>query len=104
MFLEIATTVGALVGAALVLHLRVSVISIIFGVVLLYSAYASMTEHEHSSGNVGPDHIATLLRMDSPYPTPNGLASYHVRGCPHGLVLIFLSGRLSRSFSFDFRV
>src|SRR5260370_34185345 len=95
MFLEIATTVGALVGAALVLHLRVSVISIIFGVVLLYSAYASMTEHEHSSGNVGPDHIATLLRMDSTYPTPNGLESYHVRGVPQGFGLMFVAGGLS---------
>src|SRR5712664_4258319 len=45
MFLEIATTVGALVGAKLVLHLHVSIISIIFGVVLLYSAYASITQH-----------------------------------------------------------
>jgi len=44
MFLEIATTVGALVGAALIVYLRVSIISIIFGVVLLYSAYASLTE------------------------------------------------------------
>ncbi len=95
MFLEIATTVGALVGAALVLHLRVSVISIIFGVVLLYSAYASMTEHEHSSGNVGPDHIATLLRMDSAYPTPHGLESYHVRGVPQGFGLMFVAGVLS---------
>src|SRR5260370_21599295 len=96
MFLEIATTVGALVGAALVLHLRVSVISIIFGIVLLYSAYASITEHEHSSGNVGPVHIATLLRMDSTYPTPDGLESYHVRGVPQGFGLMFVAGRLSR--------
>src|SRR6266478_2673748 len=64
MFLEIATTVGALVGAALILHLRVSIISIIFGVVLLYSAYASMTEHTHSDANDGPDRIATWLAMD----------------------------------------
>src|SRR5260370_38896703 len=95
MFLEIATTVGALVGAALVLHLRVSVISIIFGVVLLYSAYASMTEHEHSSGNVGPDHIATLLRMDRTSPTPNGLKSYHVRERPQRFGLMFVAGVLS---------
>ena len=38
MFLEIATTLGALIGAGLVLYLLVSLISIIFGVVLLYSA------------------------------------------------------------------
>jgi len=96
MFLEIATTVGALVGAALVLHLRVSVISIIFGVVLLYSAYASMTEHdEHASTNAGPDRIATWLKMDSTYPTENRLESYHVRGVPQGFGLMFVAGVLS---------
>src|SRR5262245_60287448 len=37
-FLEIATTVGALVGVVTALHLGVSVISVIFGLVLIYSA------------------------------------------------------------------
>ena len=95
MFLEIATTVGALVGAALVLHLRVSVISIIFGVVLLYSAYAAVTEHADSSANAGPDRIASWLKMDSTYPTPNGPVSYHVRGVPQGAGLMFVAGVLS---------
>jgi uncharacterized protein len=95
MFLEIATTVGALVGAALILHLRVSIISIIFGVVLLYSAYASMTEHTHSGANDGPDRIATWLKMDSTYPTANGMESYHVRGVPQGFALMLVAGVLS---------
>lgn len=95
MFLEIATTIGALVGAALILHLRVSIISIIFGVVLLYSAYASMTEHTHSGANEGPDRIGTWLKMDSAYPTVNGMESYHVRGVPQGFVLMFVAGVLS---------
>jgi len=94
-FLEVATTVGALVGAALVLHLRVSVISILFGIVLLYSAYASMTDHPHSSVNAKPDRIATWLRMDSTYPTAEGLESYHVRGVPQGFGLMFVAGVLS---------
>ncbi len=95
MFLEVATTVGALVGAALVLHLRVSVISILFGTVLLYSAYASMTDHAHSSANAKSDRIATWLRMDSTYPTADGLESYHVRGVPQGFGLMFVAGVLS---------
>src|SRR5208282_2703339 len=41
MFLEIATTVGALAGASIATRLPTSAIAIIFGVVLLYSAYAS---------------------------------------------------------------
>jgi len=95
MFLEIATTIGALVGAALVLHLHVSIISIIFGVVLLYSAYASITEHADSGADAGPDRIATRLNMDSTYPTPNGMQSYHVRGVPQGFLLMFVAGVLS---------
>jgi len=94
-FLEVATTVGALVGAALVLHLRVSVISILFGIVLLYSAYASMTDHAHSSANAKPDRIATWLKMDSTYPTADGLESYRVRGVPQGFGLMFVAGVLS---------
>ena len=41
MFLEIATTVGAVVGASVASRLPTSTISIIFGIVLLFSAYAS---------------------------------------------------------------
>jgi uncharacterized membrane protein YfcA len=95
MFLEIATTIGALAGAALVLHLHVSAISVIFGLVLLYSAYASLTEHAHSTNSVEPNRIATWLNMDSTYPTPNGLESYRVRGVPQGFALMFVAGVLS---------
>jgi len=95
MFLEIATTVGALVGATLVLHLRVSIISIIFGVVLLASAYSSIKEHSNPIADLGPDRIATWLKMDSTYPTENGLESYHVHGVPQGFGLMFVAGVLS---------
>ena len=95
MFLEIATTVGALAGAALILYLRVSILSVIFGVVLLYSAYASLTEHADSKKALEPDRIATWLKMDSTYPGANGMESYHVRGVPQGFALRFVAGVLS---------
>ena len=95
MFLEIATTIGALVGAGLVLYLRVSVISIIFGGVLLYSAYASITEAPHDNEDLGPDRLGILLKMDGSYPTASGFASYHVRGVPVGFALMFVAGVLS---------
>ena len=95
MFLEVATTVGALVGAKLVLHLHVSIISMIFGVVLLFSAYSSITEHAHPIADGAPDRIATWLKMDSTYPTENGLESYHVHGVPQGFGLMFVAGVLS---------
>ena len=95
MFLEIATTIGALVGAGLVLYLRVSVISLIFGLVLLYSAYASLSEHPRSLTQTGPDRIAGWLRLDGSYPASEGMQSYHVQGVPLGFVLMFVAGVLS---------
>lgn len=95
MFLEIATTIGALVGAGLVLYLRVSVISIIFGVVLLYSAYASLSEHPHSPTQARPDRIAGWLGLDGSYPTAAGMESYNVNGVPLGFALMFVAGVLS---------
>jgi uncharacterized protein len=95
MFLEIATTIGALTGAAVALYLHVSVISIIFGVVLIYSAVASLRERSDETRDLGPDPIATWLRMDSTYPTANGVTQYHVRGVPLGFVLMFVAGVLS---------
>lgn len=95
MFLEIATTLGALAGAGLVLYLRVSVISVTFGVVLLYSAYASLSEHPALSADARPDRIATWLKMDSTYPTDSGLQSYRVHNVPLVSVLMFVAGVLS---------
>src|SRR5450755_158633 len=95
MFLEIATTIGALAGAALALYLRVSVIAIIFGVVLIYSAIASLSEKSDGVRDVQPDRMATWLRMDSTYPTETGLQKYHVRNVPAGFGLMFGAGALS---------
>src|SRR5512135_235454 len=45
MFLEIATTLGALAGASLAAVLAPSVIAVVFGVVLVYSAFLSSRPH-----------------------------------------------------------
>jgi uncharacterized membrane protein YfcA len=84
MFLEIATTIGALAGAGLALYLHASVIAVIFGLVLLYSAYASLREGSHA-----------WLRMDGTFPGEHGLESYHVRGVPLGFAMMFVAGVLS---------
>jgi uncharacterized protein len=95
MFLEIATTIGALSGAALALYLRVSIIAVIFGLVLLYSAYASFRKESDVTADERVDRIATWLRMDSAYPTANGLTSYHVRNIPLGFLIMYIAGVLS---------
>jgi len=95
MFLEMATTVGALAGAALVLYLHASVIAVIFGFVLIYSALASFHEGSPLKDDLGPNRIATWLGMDSTYPTSTGFEGYHVRGVPMGFLLMLVAGVLS---------
>ena len=95
MFLEIATTIGALAGAGLALYLHASVIAVIFGLVLIYSAYASLREGSHAVKEQPPDRIATWLRMDGTFPGEHGLEGYHVRGVPLGFAIMFVAGVLS---------
>ncbi len=94
MFLEIATTFGALAGAALAAHLPNGAIAVTFGVVLLSSALLSGRQH-HDIAVPHPDWLAEHLRLDSSYPTPQGLVAYHVRGVPQGFGLMFVAGALS---------
>jgi uncharacterized membrane protein YfcA len=95
MFLEIATTLGALSGTVVAVYLHASMIAVIFGAVLIYSAYASLRQQDHATQDLGPDRLASWLRMDSSYPAEHGFESYHVRGVPGGFVLMFVAGVLS---------
>lgn len=95
MFLEIATTVGALVGATLTARLSTSLIAVIFGVVLIYSAWISSRPRRDHLGGDQADPLATLLRMDASYPTPEGSQPYHVHAIPTGFSLMFVAGVLS---------
>jgi uncharacterized protein len=95
MFLEIATTVGALVGAFLATKLPVAAIAIIFGLVLLYSAVlSSRPQHEHSDASPA-DPWATRLKLHGEYPTAYGPQPYQVRAIPLGFSLMFGAGALS---------
>jgi uncharacterized membrane protein YfcA len=95
MFLEIATTVGALLGATVAAKLSTAVIAVIFGLVLIYSAYLSSHPKAEVVSDAPPDRLATLLRMAGNYPTPAGMQAYHARAIPTGFSLMFLAGTLS---------
>jgi uncharacterized membrane protein YfcA len=96
MFLEIATTMGALAGAFLAAKLPVTAIGVIFGAVLLYSAYHSLNPKPELSGMDDPhDRLAALLKLDGTYPIEHGPATYHVRAVPLGFGLMGVAGVLS---------
>jgi uncharacterized protein len=94
MFLEIATTVGAVCGAFLATRIPTAAIAIIFGLVLLYSAWTSIAQPpEVAAPETG--RFARLLRLDGHYPTPEGDRAYHVTGVPAGFGLMWIAGALS---------
>lgn len=96
MFLEMATTLGALLGAAVAGIISTRIIAVIFGIVLLYSAYLSVRPHPRSDPQKdSSDPLAEILRMNGSYPTANGSISYHVHAIPTGFSLMFVAGTLS---------
>jgi hypothetical protein len=96
MFLEVATTIGALGGAYLAVRVDPSGIAIIFGLVLLFSAFMSWRGPPAEGKNVGPpDRLAAYLKLEGSYPTPSGPVSYRAQHVPLGFGMMALAGVLS---------
>src|SRR5712692_8625568 len=95
MFLEIATTIGALLGAFLATRIPTSALVIIFGAVLLYSAYLSRKPRTQAERSLPPDPLATRLRLNGTFPDLEGRRSYNVQRVPTGFSLMFGAGALS---------
>jgi len=95
MFLEIATTVGALLGAYLATWIPTTAIAIVFGIMLLYSAYISRRTRPPELRSLPPDPLATRLRLNGNFPDLDGERSYNVQRVPAGFSLMFGAGALS---------
>jgi uncharacterized protein len=96
MFLEIATTLGAIGGAAIAGHVATGVVAVIFGLVLLGAAASSLRRApDPTVGDAPADPIAKALRLDGSYPGLRGPVEYKVRHVPAGFGLMALAGGLS---------
>lgn len=95
MILEVATVAGAIGGAALARVTPVAVLSTIFGVIMLWTAWQSRKAPPKSTGDAEPDALSTRLGLDSTYPTPEGPRAYRVHHVPAGFAVMFGAGVLS---------
>lgn len=95
MFLEIATTLGALCGAMLATNASTHVIAVVFGIVLLASAYLSERPLPLLPCKDEPNPLAVWLKLDGSYPADHVQKTYHVRRVPIGFGLMFVAGTLS---------
>ncbi len=95
MFLEIATTLGALCGAFLAAKVSTASIAVIFGVVLIYSAFLSRKPRPPSERDIPEDPLATRLRLNGNFPDADATRHYNVQHVPAGFGLMFGAGALS---------
>ena len=97
-FLEVATTSGAIVGASVATVLPGPAIEVVFGVVLLVSVYLTLSLREPATevtpvpGNEG---LPRRLRLAGSYPTPVGEVAYAPRRVPLGFGIMAGAGMLS---------
>ncbi len=95
MFLEIATTLGAILGAFLAGRIGTHTLAIIFGLVLIQAAYHSFKGLPEGDPIVESDSLARRLRLGGTYPAGGKLQEYGVRHVPAGFGLMFGAGALS---------
>lgn len=97
MFLEIATTTGAVIGAIVAMYLDKMYIAIIFGCVLIFSSIRSITKKEQAEDYTAPgDKLGDKLKLNGSFPTPDGkVVKYNVHNVLGGYSLMTLAGILS---------
>lgn len=100
MLLEVATTAGALCGAVLALYLPVPALSILFSLVLLYTAFTTFRSRVPDHPDLPPDPLATRLGLNGHAPTrlPDGAPGtrpYFPRRVPAAFAVMFGAGVLS---------
>ena len=95
MFLEVATTIGAVLGSYLATRVSPAWLAIVFGLVLLHAAWQSGRHHEEATQPTRKDPLATRLRLNGEYPTREGLAQYQAQRVKTGFALMFGAGTLS---------
>lgn len=95
MFLETATTIGAVLGALIGLHVSGNIVAVVFGIVLLYSAYISSRPREDHGAQMQSSKLGTALKLSGTYPTANGMQAYNVVRVPMGYFMSLAAGILS---------
>src|ERR1700734_884518 len=94
MFLEVATTLGALGGAYLTARVSTHAIGITFGVVLLYSAWSSFRGPHHETTQAR-SLLAERLKLSGDFPAAHGREAYTAQNIPAGFGIMFIAGILS---------
>jgi len=94
MFLEIATTIGAVGGAVIAVYTPTNTIAILFGAILLFSAAMTIRKKNQEASTEGSP-LSYKLKLNSSYPTKDGEVSYKLKNVGAGFSIMALAGVLS---------
>ena len=95
MFLEIATSIGAVCGAAVAIYLNNNIIAVIYGCVLLLTAAMQQRRKSDHDGVKGSE-MARRLRLYGTFPQKDGsLKHYELRHVGGGFRVLYVAGVLS---------
>ena len=95
MFLEIATTIGAVCGAAVAIYLNSNTIAIIYGSVLVLTAAMQQRRKSDHDGVTGSE-MARRLKLFSSWPQKDGtMKHYQLRHVGGGFSVMYVAGVLS---------
>lgn len=95
MFLEIATTLGAVGGAMIAVYAPTDIIAVVFGFVLIFSAAISLKKKNENLVQYRSGNIAHILKLNSSYPTEHGEIRYAAHNVPGGFIMMAIAGLIS---------
>ncbi|MNK41142.1 Sulfite exporter TauE/SafE [compost metagenome] len=95
MFLEVATTISAIIGAIVTVYINPSYIAVIFGLILLFSAAMMVRKKVDHSDNDTSGKLAVFFKLNGTYPTENGVKKYAVHNVIGGFLMMFVAGTIS---------
>ncbi len=94
-FLEVATSVGAVLGASLVTQIPVPALAVLFGCFLLYSSFTSLQPQTDKTNSDKTNPWAVRLKLNGSYPSLTGNKDYHVQDVFKGFSVMGLAGVFS---------
>lgn len=94
MFLEIATTTGAVIGAILAIYTPVNLVAILFGVMLIFSAAMTLRK-KHEGALLEGSKLSYALKLNSSYPSKDGPVEYKLKNIGGGFSIMTIAGMLS---------
>ncbi|MGZ3952886.1 MAG: sulfite exporter TauE/SafE family protein [Flavisolibacter sp.] len=95
-FLELATTFGAITGAFMATFISTSFIAILFGFILVFSSIVSLLKHEDHLVAGDESYLARLFKLRGSYQVGDGKATdYTVKNVVGGFLMMNVAGIVS---------